>query len=141
MTVERQPRIAFAILAHERPGDLVELANALTARGDLVAIHFDKQAGDGPFGQLTEALRDNPNVLFCARHRCAWGEFSLVAATLEMLRTLDASGQDFDYVYLLSGADLPIRPLSELRSFLQGRPRRTSFSRNFSGKAPGSLAA
>ncbi len=56
------------------------------------------------------------------RRRCEWGMFSLVGATLDGLEMLVASGQDFSHVMLVSGADLPLRPLADLDAFLAANP-------------------
>ena len=44
--------------------------------------------------------------------------FSLVAATLDGLTALVSSGCEFSHVMLVSGADLPLRPLADLDAFL-----------------------
>jgi hypothetical protein len=112
-------RIAFAILAHQNPSRVVELARALAAHGDAVVLHYDANSAIAEYEAVREELSGAGCVLFAERARCGWGEFSLVQATLNCLDRLRTSRTAVDYVYLLSGADLPLRPLSDLRRFLR----------------------
>lgn len=59
----------------------------------------------------------NEVVLTTERFNVQWAGFSQVEATLELMRTA-AKNDTHDYFILLSGADYPIRPISELTTYL-----------------------
>ncbi|RVT86774.1 glycosyl transferase [Rhodobacteraceae bacterium CCMM004] len=103
-------RIAYILLCHKDPDAVVAQARRLTAAGDVMAIHFDARAGEPAFRRIREALGDNPNVVFARRRvRCGWGEWSLVAATLEALRAAVAAFPKATHFYMLSGDCMAIK--------------------------------
>ena len=66
---------------------VIAQAEQLTAPGDAVAIHFDANAPKAEFERLKAGLAGNPLVVFPKRRvKCGWGEWSLIAATLEALK-------------------------------------------------------
>ncbi|WP_405404039.1 DUF5928 domain-containing protein [Paracoccus sp. Ld10] len=103
-------RIAFILLMHKDPQGVIDQALRLTATGDFASIHFDKRAPKAMFQQIRDALGDHPRVTFAARRRkCGWGEWSLVAATLEALRAAEAAFPQATHFYMLSGDCMPIK--------------------------------
>jgi hypothetical protein len=84
-----------------------------------VFIHYDKNAPEAEFAELGARLAGNPRAVFVAdRIRCGWGEFGLAQAPLNAIRQIAGEGPEPDYVYLISGSCLPVRPLAELNRFL-----------------------
>ena len=125
-------RLAFVIIAHEAPDPLIELAKTLTSEGDSVVIHYDRRSANEHFAELEKAFSGEQKVLFAPRVACGWGEYSLVQATLNGLETLAESGREFDYIYLLSGADLPLKSIATLRTFLaQHQGQKTEFIQSY----------
>jgi hypothetical protein len=59
------------------------------------------------------------NVHFLKRHRCEWGAFGHVAATLEGIGEILKTGTDFDHAILLTGQDYPIKSNRHIRQFFQ----------------------
>lgn len=112
-------RIAFLLLCHKDVAGIIAQAQRLSATGEFVAIHFDGQSPDADFARLRAALAGNPRVtLTRRRHRCGWGEWSLVAATIEAARTaLDAFPQA-SHLYLLSGDCMPVKSALYARDVL-----------------------
>ncbi len=112
-------KIAYILLCHKDPSAIIRQAERLTAAGDYMAIHFDASASQTDFKQITDALKDNPNVTFPSRRiRCGWGEWSLVQATLNAVR---AAVDDFPratHFYMLSGDCMPIKSAEYVRQFL-----------------------
>jgi hypothetical protein len=111
-------RIAFLLLAHQNPQIVKRLIDNVTAAGHCVAIHYDKNAPNSDYEFLRQAFADHPSVRFARRLRVGWGEWSIVAATLNCIEEIEAAGWNPDYVYYASGSDYPIRPASELADFL-----------------------
>jgi hypothetical protein len=111
-------RLGFVILAHEAAGHLADLIDTLTSDGAVVCLHYDARSSDADFTILKTKYDGRKDVLFAKRERCGWGDFSLVRATLNGLETLRGSGEELDYICLLSGSDLPIKPLRTMKVFL-----------------------
>ncbi|MFV0291731.1 MAG: DUF5928 domain-containing protein [Paracoccus sp. (in: a-proteobacteria)] len=112
-------KIAFILLAHKDINGLVAQAERLTATGDYVSIHFDANAPKTDFVLLQRALSSNPNVTFSARrHKCGWGAWSLVAATLDAVRAAVSSFPAATHFYMLSGDCMPIKSAEYARAFL-----------------------
>lgn len=116
-------QLAFLILAHDHPYNLLRLATQLTRDGDLAVIHWDKKNKFDVQTFLRSELSDADysNVRFSNRFDVQWGGWSMVEATLACLEQVKNSARQVDYVVLLSGADYPIRPLSHLKAFLQSK--------------------
>lgn len=112
-------RIAFLLLAHKDPAGVIAQARRLTAAGDFVSIHYDARAPRADFATIRAALADQPNVTFAARrHRCGWGEWSLVAATLEVVRAAASAFPAATHFYMLSGDCMPIKSAEYVHAYL-----------------------
>ncbi|MEM9050016.1 MAG: DUF5928 domain-containing protein [Pseudomonadota bacterium] len=111
-------QIAYLILAHKDAAGLIERAKLLSSGGDKVAIHFDRNAARAEFETLRRGLRGSPDVVLAPRVRCGWGTWSLVQATLNLLRiALDSFGEATHF-YLISGDCTPIKPRAHIAQFL-----------------------
>lgn len=114
-------RIAFILLCHKDPKGVIAQAHRLTASGDYVSIHFDGRANPRDFDLIRGALADNPSVVFAQRRwKCGWGEWSLVAATLEAVRSAVAAFPMATHFYMLSGDCMPIKSAEHAHAFLDG---------------------
>lgn len=112
-------RIAFILLCHKDPEGVIAQAERLTAAGDFVAIHFDSRAAPRDFARIRAALDGNGAVVFARRRmKCGWGEWSLVAATLEALRAAVAAFPLASHFYMLSGDCMPIKSAEHAHGFL-----------------------
>ena len=112
-------RIAFILLCHKDPKGIIAQAQRLTGSGDFVSIHFDARANPADFDMLRQALADNPGVTFAARRlKCGWGEWSLVAATLEAVRAAVRAFPSATHFYMLSGDCMPIKSAAYTHEFL-----------------------
>lgn len=110
--------IAFIILAHEHPEAVRRLVEFVAPEAEAAAVHYDGRAPEAEFRSLQAAFDGDDRVLLLPRRRCAWGTWSLAAATLDALRALERRGIAPDFVCLLSGADFPLRPVADLRRHL-----------------------
>jgi hypothetical protein len=111
-------RIAYVILAHQLPEQLVRLVGALDAPGARFLLHINRRSPDAVIDAARAGLAGRENVTFLRRHRLYWGGFGHVAATLEGIEELHRSGADYDYVVLLTGQDYPIKPVAEIERTL-----------------------
>jgi len=118
-------RIAYLVLAHEHPGMLGRLCRSLAHPGDRFFVHLDTRAAIEPFRALT-----GTDVSYIGDRRpLYWASWSLVEATLALMRSALAAAPDADSFCLLSGVSYPLLPTTALRQLLlagpilQARPR------------------
>jgi len=101
-------KIAYLVLAHNRPRQLARLVRALGPEAPIF-IHFDKRADDALFDEARKSVLRHSPANFVRRHRCWWGAPGIMRGTLELVAALCESGREFDYATLLSGQDYPIK--------------------------------
>lgn len=121
--------IAYLILAHNNPRLLDTLMAQLDsdqAQADAPAhstapskahffLHIDRKADIAPFLGLADRY---PHLHFCRdRVDGAWAHFSLVEATLRLMRQAMQTLGTPDRVVLLSGATLPVQPPAYIARF------------------------
>ena len=106
-------KLAFGILcAREDPATIAQLVDSLGPDA-LVLIHHDVSK------RPTPDLRGRPNVRFVRDPVITgWGEWSLCAAILRLLRDGLAEPR-WDYFQLLSGSCLPIKRVDAFERFLE----------------------
>jgi hypothetical protein len=112
-------KLAYIILSHQLPNQVVRLVDALKDRDDSFFIHIDKRAEPYVHRILHERFDSDSNVHFVTPYACYWGSFGIVEATLAAIRGLLAAERDFDRVLLLSGQDYPIKPRRYIKAFLE----------------------
>lgn len=113
-------KIAYIILAHKSPEQILRLISRLNSDSTSFFIHIDKNTDDKTYHQVFTQLNTFPNVYFVKRYISAWGAFGLVRAILEGIKTIVETGIDFDYVIHLSGQDYLIKSNRQIKNFLQG---------------------
>jgi len=87
-----------------------------------VLVHYDKRGPKHNFEQLVRRYYDSGRcqvITGQGRVKCAWGTFGLVRSVLNAFEYLRQNRVDYSHFYLLSGSCFPIKPLTELRDFLQ----------------------
>jgi hypothetical protein len=105
-------KIAFLVLNHRQPPQLVRLLTTLRAQlpDAPIVVHHDIFHGEFP-ADLVEPIGDVH--LLTSGKRVAWGDFSLVDVYCWSLAWM-TENLDFDWVVLLSAQDYPIKPLAGL---------------------------
>lgn len=111
-------KIAFLLLVHKDPERVIEQARALTAHGDGVAIHIDARAGAAMERKVSDALKDMPGVIFARRVKCGWGEYSLVQATLNLVKAARRAFDGTTHYFLISGDCCPTKSRGYIDSYL-----------------------
>jgi hypothetical protein len=107
-------RIAALLMAHTRPDLVAALVDRLSTPLWKVYIHVDLKTEIKPFLRLSDRA-----VFLTKRERVSWGGFSLVKATLLLLRQAYVDEQN-SHFYLMSGQCFPIKRDEEIRKFLEG---------------------
>ena len=111
-------KIAFLLMAHRNADKVVAQARALTAHGDYLVLHWDKNAASGAWAQIKSDLAKNPNVAFADRVKCGWGEFSLVQASLNLIKAAQKKFTDASHYFLISGDCYPTKPRAYFDEYL-----------------------
>ena len=108
----------YLILAHDRPFQLKKLIGLLDDPRNSLVLHVDSKSAL-ELDDLASAASIS-EVRFAPRVDVNWAGFSVVEATLSGICT--ALELDFDYLHLISGADLPIKTNDEIDRFISARP-------------------
>lgn len=108
---------AFLILAHNEPEMLQTLVSLLDSRFNDIFIHWDAKSGPVPGIIVKESV-----LKFTTRRiRVYWGDYSVVEAEYELFSEARAEGS-YQYYHLISGYDLPIKPLADMRRECEENP-------------------
>lgn len=112
-------KIAYLILVHKHPGQLVRLVRKLSTEKTSFFVHIDKKTDDEVYSQMVRGLGNVPKVHFLKRQRVVWGHSSIVTATIRGIREMFNQNVPFDYVVLLSGQDYPLKSNSYIEKILR----------------------
>lgn len=110
--------VGFVMLVHAALDRAAQVTRHWAESGCPVVVHVDSRVGAGDHRAFAERLAELDNVRFSPRHRCEWGTWSIVEATLDASRMMLDEFPQASHVFLASGSCLPLRPVPELRSYL-----------------------
>jgi hypothetical protein len=102
-----RPRVAYLVLTHKDPVQVETLADRIRYLSPvaLIVVHHDLKAPVVPWGG-----HPPPGIDMIDRSRVEWGDWSIVDATLRMMRrALDLRA---DWVVVLSGEHWPVTDLA-----------------------------
>jgi hypothetical protein len=123
-------RVAYIISAYKNPEQLTRLITKLSSERAVFFVHVDKKAAKEEYCQIAGSTSRFANVRFLRRHRCYWGGFGHVEATLEGIKELVEQDVQYEYAFLLTGQDYPIKTNAQIQAFLLDNMGR-SFLENF----------
>lgn len=112
---------AYMIIAHRQFDLLAKLITALDDERNDIFVHIDAKVRDFDFEKF-KALPKRSRIYFTPRIGVTWGDFSQVKCELILLAEVDKmqkNGRAYDYVHLISGADLPIKSNDEIHAFFK----------------------
>ena len=115
--LQRNMKICYLILAHNNPNHFHRVVNAIATPNTMVFVHVCKSASLEVFQQQT----DRNNVVFI-KDRVLVGRFhfSMVQATLNLLKEALANRDEYDYFCLLSGSsDYPLKSPAYIEGYLK----------------------
>jgi Family of unknown function (DUF5927)/Core-2/I-Branching enzyme len=115
--------VGIVMMVHDALHRAEQVARHWATHDCPVVIHIDSRVKRATYTAFVASLQDLENVKFCARRRCEWGTFSLVAAAQAASEMMLANFAEVRHVYLTSGACLPLRPIPELVAYLAERPQ------------------
>ena len=100
------PRIAFLMQCHKNPKQVSLLINSLNKLYNCCFfLHIDKKSAEIRDQICTENVSLLP---IDSAVDVQWGKFSQCEATFQLIQAALSSGQEFDYLWLISGQDIPI---------------------------------
>lgn len=109
------PKIAYLILAHDNPNHLVRLIDSLASPGAEIFVHLDKKTRAEEF----EHVRGEHVHWTHKRVAVTWGDFSIVQATMVLLREALAHTPPAERFVLNSGVDYPLRSAQDIEEFFE----------------------
>lgn len=110
------------MLVHTAFDRAEQVARHWQAAGCQIVVHIDKSSPEAEVERFRSRLADLPNIRFCPRFRCEWGTWGIIAATQSAAEMMLREAPEVDHILLTSGACLPLRPVSQLASYLAARP-------------------
>lgn len=111
--------LAYIISAYRLPDQLTRLVRRLDTETASFFVHVDRKTDDATYRRMAEPLSGLDNVHFLERHRCHYGGFGHVEATLKGIEELFRQGVPFDHVLLLTGQDYPIASNRRIGEFFR----------------------
>lgn len=106
-------KIIYAFTCHRMTNPLIHTVNYLSSFPEnIILIHVDKKSNLKDFESLNK-----PNVHFINnRFNVRWGSISQIKSVLELMKT--SLTYSYDYFFLLSGDDIPLKADKELKNLL-----------------------
>jgi len=114
--------LGIVMLVHNGFDRAEQMVRHWAQGGCPVVIHVDSKVEKTRHDLFVQALSDLPDVRFSGRYRCEWGMWGMVEATQAAATLMLDEFPEAQHVYLASGTCLPLRPVAELRSYLEKRP-------------------
>lgn len=106
--------IAYLILCHKNQNQVTKLINTLSNDNVDFYIHIDKKAKDF-------VLNENNHIFILPNEKridVQWATKSMVVATIELIQFMLENKKRYDYVFLISGQDFPIKTAAEIEKYL-----------------------
>lgn len=103
-------KIAILVLAHAYKSQLLRLVQRLSPDFD-VFVHLDKRSALSPAD-----VEVAQNVRAFKEHRVYWGSYSMILATVSLLKAAARAGS-YDRYLLISGQDVPIKDNEAIAAF------------------------
>ena len=110
--------LGIIILVHQSLERAAQVAEFWTKANCPVVLHLDQRITHEDISSLKEKLSGNSLIGFSKRHRCDWGSWRLVEATLASVKVMLRDFPETDHVFLSSGSCLPLRPAQDLINYL-----------------------
>lgn len=116
-------KVGIIMLAHTALDRAAQVAAHWAKSGCPMVIHVDSRTDIDDFKWMKAKLREHSGIRFLKREKCEWGGWSIVSVTQIAATQLLDQDPDITHVLLASGSCLPLRPVSELETFLAEHPK------------------
>jgi hypothetical protein len=118
--------VGFIMMVHQALSRAEQVARYWATNDCPVVIHVDAKVDKVEHDSFVAQLSDLSNVRFSERLNCEWGRISIVLATQLAAERMLAEFESVEHVFLASGSCLPLRPVSELKEYLN-QNKKTDF--------------
>lgn len=115
-------KIAYLILAHRYPEQLLRLIESRNTENTVFFIHINKMTDAQTYDQFVKAFSHLPNVRFIKRNVIYMFDFGHTQASLQGIKEIIESKVDFDYLVLGTGQDYSIKSNRDIENFFQENP-------------------
>ena len=109
-------KIAYIILCHKNAKQINMMIDALNDKENTFFIHLDKKSN------IENLIKMGSNIHILPEDKridIKWGNISMIKATKNLLQAVFNSKEKYDYVWLLSGQDFPLKKQSEIKKYLE----------------------
>jgi len=109
-------KVAYIMLCHKNPVQINRLINSLQYQGCDFYIHIDKKSS------IEKELVSSSNIFILEKSKrldIKWGGISMIHATLNLIKEVLESNRDYDYIWLISGQDYPIKDKYSILKYLE----------------------
>lgn len=108
---------AYLILAHNNFYTLKLLLKLLDNEQNDIYIHMDKKTKKVPREELSNLVKKS-KVYWIEQTKTYWGDYSFINAELNLMKTAILN-DEYEYLHLISGVDLPLKKQSEIHKFFE----------------------
>lgn len=115
--------VGILMLCHGDLARAAQVARHWASRDCPVVIHVDRRTKRAQYEKMQRDLAGLDNIRYAPRHKCEWGTWGLVAATQDAATVMLRDFAEVRHVLLASGACIPLRPVHQLRAYLDARPQ------------------
>lgn len=115
--------VGFILLCHTELDRAAQVARHWANHDCPVVIHVDRRVRSRKYQRLVANLTDLANIRFAPRYACEWGTWGIVAATIGASKILLRDFPQVRHAFLASGSCVPLRPVAEMKAYLDARPR------------------
>lgn len=98
---------AYLIMVHDKFDMLEILVHMIDHERNDVFIHVDKKVRDVPFEKIRRSAQKS-GVFFTDRINVTWGDYSQILCEMTLIKAA-VKKEQYQYLHLLSGVDLPIK--------------------------------
>ena len=111
---------AYLIIAHNNFYTLSRLISMLDHERNDIFLHIDKKVENPPFEKLKGFVKKG-RLIITKRIDVRWGHSTQVDCEMLLLKTAIKT-DDYDYLHLISGVDLPIKSQEHILDFFDRNP-------------------
>ena len=112
-------KLAYLILAHRYPEQLLRLIESRNTENTVFFIHINKMTDAQTYDQFVKAFSHLPNVRFIKRNVIYMFDFGHTQASLQGIKEIIESQVYFDYLVLGTGQDYSIKSHRYIEKFFQ----------------------
>lgn len=117
-------KLAFSIIVHKAPGQVIALVRAVCHNGNYCIIHCNSNSGLGFREEIERGIAAEgiENVRFLESEAVGWGNSSVLRVELRAMAALLDWADDWTHHINLSGQCLPTKPIGEIADELCDHP-------------------